>query len=152
MLEARLRSGARSFAWIAGLSLVHAGLLVSTGEDRGFAAGLGVNHVFAAVGRLGGEADGSLAWTLGAFAVAASLFVSGVALVLARAARRGSGAAFTVGMALYGLDAAIFVPRGDALSVGFHACVLAAMLSGYLALRKLRRLEHRPAADVRAVA
>ena len=45
--------------------------------------------------------------------------------------------AFVLGLALYALDALIFVLAGDWLSVGFHAFVLFGVWSGYSSLRAL---------------
>ena len=58
----------------------------------------------------------------------------------AGSASRSTGAligAFVVGMALYGLDGAIFLLVQDWVGVGFHAFALTMMARGYLAARQL---------------
>lgn len=122
-----VRSAARWFWWIAGLSLVNIALFHS-GSDTNFVVGLGlttvIDVVFADMRALGFVIDALL---LGFF-FAMGLF-----------AQRGRMWAFFVGVVVYALDALIYVRVGDWMPVGFHALAIFFIVKGALALREALR-------------
>jgi hypothetical protein len=127
-LEARIKSGASWFYWIAVLSLINS-VVALTGSGYGFIVGLGITQFIDAIGKSLGSAGTVVALGLD-LAAAAVLFVFGIF-----AGKRHSWA-FIVGMALYGLDGLLFLIVGDWLALGFHGFALFCIFSGYQAMRK----------------
>ncbi len=145
-LNARMRSGANWYFFIAGLSLVNT-LLEKTGADRHFLLGLGITQL------VDGITDklGSTGMVVG---VVVNLFVAGFFVLLGVQARKKQQWAFLLGMILYGLDGLLFLLVGDFFSLGFHALALYFLYKGLSARNQLVRLEGmlRPAAAAAAAA
>lgn len=138
-LEARFKSGANWFFWIAALSLINS-VIILTGHDWNFIVGLGTTLVIDAVAREAGTAGKLVAFGLDLFA-AAFVVLFGVLC------RRRFGWAFVLGMLLYALDGLIFLGVGDWLGAAFHVLVLVFIGMGYSALRKIRFLPPPPDAQ-----
>ena len=141
-LESRAKGGAHWFYWIAALSFVTS-IISLTGSHWGFFVSLGVTQLVDAVANgLAPKAGGAAKVVALVFdAVAAGLF----ALVGYFAAKRHPWA-FVVGMALYLLDALVFVLVGHWLGLAFHAFVLYSIFGGYKACTALAALERETAA------
>jgi hypothetical protein len=133
-----VQSSASWFWWVAGLSLVNSvGAMFDSAY--GMVLGLGMTQLIDAVFLFG--ADGEAAEpTLAVRAVhlALVLAVAGVFVALGVFAKRHSAMAFVVGMALYLLDALVYVMASDWIGVGFHAFVLFMLWSGYSTLRAIQ--------------
>jgi hypothetical protein len=127
-LESQRRSGAQWFYWIAGLSLINAGIALS-GQGWRFILGLGVTQL---VQELAQESGGA-----GIKAGLVGLGVIAIFAFLGQRAVAGHQWAFVVGMVLYGIDGAIFLLIQDWVGVGFHAFALMMIGRGYMAARKL---------------
>lgn len=140
------RSGAHWFYWIAALSLVTSviGLL---GGRWGFFLSLGVTRVideFAVA--LVDEANINASIKVVAFVF--DVLAAGVFALFGYLGARGHAWAFAVGMALYGLDALIFVVAGVSgappsiwIAFAFHLYALYHMYNGYRAASQLKALD-----------
>jgi hypothetical protein len=138
-LEARFKSGANWFFWIAALSLINSGIIL-TGHDWNFIVGLGTTLVIDAVAREAGTAGKLVAFGM-------DLVTAAFVVLFGVLCRKRFGWAFVVGMLLYALDGLIFLGVGDWLGAGFHVLVLVFIGMGYAALRKIRALPPAPDAQ-----
>lgn len=127
-LESQRRSGGQWFYWIAGLSLINAGLALA-GQDWRFILGLGVTQLVQELTQQSGAA--------GLKAGIVGLAVIGVFAVIGQRAIQGYRWAFLLGMGLFAVDGAIFLLVQDWVGVGFHAFALFMILRGYSAARQL---------------
>jgi hypothetical protein len=137
---ARLKSGASWFYWIAGLSMINSiGYLF--GAAFSFVIGLGFTQAVDELAvELGGRApDGATAFRVAGAAV--DLLIAGLFVLFGWSAIRRRAWAFRVGIALYILDAVLFVLVKDYLAVGFHALALYGLFRGFYAHRRLAQLE-----------
>ncbi len=130
-LEAKAKSGASWFYWIAGLSLINSAITLF-GSDWGFIAGLGITQVVDAVV---GEAAPDATW----IAFIPNLIIAGLCVWVGYLAHR-SGKVFLTGMILYGLDSLLFLMVQDWIGVGFHALVLYFLFTGFRARQELDRV------------
>jgi hypothetical protein len=140
-VEQQVKSGANWFYWIAGLSLVNSALSAFNAGGR-FFFGLGVTQLTDALGAVLGEDLGpsfGIAFRIVAFIIAVG--VAGLFALFGLFANRGRKWAFMVGMALYGLDALVFVWGRDYLSIALHAFALFGLFRGVRALGELAALE-----------
>lgn len=129
-LEARMRSGASWFYWIAGLSLINS-IASLMGADWGFIVGLGVTQIVDAFARgLGGAAF--------AVAITLNLLIAGMFILFGVFAHKRQLWSFIVGMVLYTFDGLIFAIASDWLAAGFHAFVLFWLFQGLRAASQLR--------------
>ena len=117
-LRQRMESGASWFYWIAGLSLVNT-VSEAMGSTWGFVIGLGLTQLLGA-------------------GVLTLLVICGFAF-LGWVARRPSVAAFTIGIALFGLDTLLFIAIGDWIGIAFHGLALYFLWSGLGAARAIKR-------------
>ena len=139
-LDARGRSGADWFFWIAALSLVKSVILLS-GGDTHFVVGLGVTLIADVIAKTIAEQNPEIAGTAQAVAFAFDLLVAGVVCLFGWLSRRGLLPVFALGMFLYLLDGLIYVLIGAWLSVGFHGFVLFCMGSGFMAYRQMNAIK-----------
>ncbi len=119
-----VQSAARWFWWIAGLSVVNIALFQS-GSDTNFVVGLGITAisdvVFASNKAIGFVID----------APAVGFFVW-----MGAQGSRGKLWAFYVGLAVYALDALIYVSFKDWMPVAFHALAVFFIMKGVMVLRQ----------------
>ena len=122
-----VRSGARWFWWIAGLSLVNVVMFYS-GSNTNFVIGLAMTALVtvAFAGNLP-VAIGLAGFTI-AFYVVVGLY-----------AQRNKLWAFYLGLAVYVLDALIYVYLQDWMSVGFHGLAAFFIFKGVARARELGR-------------
>lgn len=117
-----VRSGARWFWWIAGMSLLNAVLLLS-GSHTNFVIGLAMTSFAGAM-----FADQlPIAVTLIAITVGFYFFMG-------LQAQRGKAWAFYAGLTVYAVDALIYARLEDWMPVGFH------LLAGFFIAKGLMRL------------
>jgi hypothetical protein len=123
-----VQSAARWFWWIAGLSLVNT-ILFHAGSDTNFVIGLGMTTLASIA------FESILPLSIGL----ASLTIGFYFLVGLFAQRRKLWA-FYLGLAVYILDALIYVKFEDWMSVGFHALAIFFITKGALRVRELARV------------
>jgi len=129
---ARLKSGARWFYWVAGLSLVNT-IAAFAGGHIHFVVGLGVTQVVDLVARKAGAAA-----TLPALVI--DVMIAGAFLVIGLWSSRCNQFAFGIGMLLYAADGALLFLAHDWLGVAFHGLALFYMYRGFAAAQQLRGL------------
>jgi hypothetical protein len=130
----RAKSGARWFYWIAALSLITS-IISLMGGGWGFIASLGVTQIIDAVAlQLLAPKMGEGVKIVAFFfdLLAAALFV-----LIGYFAGKFHSWVFVAGMALYLLDALIFILAGKWLGLAFHAYVLYSIFGGYKACTRL---------------
>ncbi|HKE95472.1 MAG TPA: hypothetical protein VKB34_14255 [Povalibacter sp.] len=118
-----VRSAARWFWWIAGLSVVNT-VMFQSGSDTSFVMGLGITAVSDAVF----AANRSVGFVIDAI-------VLGFFVLVGLKAQHGSLWAFYLGTAVYALDALIYVLAQDWMPVAFHGLAIFFILKGIGALR-----------------
>jgi len=119
-----VQSAARWFWWIAGLSLVNV-VLYQTGSKTSFIVGLGVTAL----------SDAALADSKPVGFVVDAIAI-GFFLLMGSQAARGKLWAFYVGLAVYALDALIYVSFQDWMPVAFHALAIFFIGRGALSLHQ----------------
>jgi len=119
-----VRSAARWFWWIAGLSVVNT-VLSHSGSDTNFVVGLGITAVSDAVF----SQAKVIAFAIDAVAVGFFSFMGLKAM-------RGSAWAFYAGLAVYAIDALIYVRFQDWMPVAFHALAIFFIAKGVMRLRE----------------
>jgi len=142
--RARLKSGARWFYWVAGLSLANTAAPF-TGSHVHFVMGLGITRIVDLV-----------AWRAGAAATLPALvinvMIAAAFLVIGLWSSRCNHFAFGTGLVLYAADAALLLLFHDYLSVAFHGVALFYMYRGFAAAQQLHGLAElgrvRPAASI----
>lgn len=118
-----VRSAARWFWWIAGLSLVN--IFMSQGErGTNFVAGLGLTAIADAM-FVNSPSTG--------YAIDAAIL--GFFVVMGLQGLKGKLWAFYAGVAVYILDALIFVAAQDWIAVAFHALIIFFIVRGALELQ-----------------
>jgi len=119
-----VQSAARWFWWIAGLSVVNIALFQS-GSETSFVVGLGMTAlsdvIFASTKVIGFIIDA---------------LVVGFFLWMGVEGSRGRLWAFYVGLAVYTLDALIYVSFKDWMPVAFHALAIFFIMKGVMVLRR----------------
>jgi hypothetical protein len=121
--DPQIISGARWFWWIAGLSAVNTALIHS-GSDTSFVIGLGFTLI----------AD-SIFSELKVIAFAIDAVAIGSFVALGWFSGKGHVWAFITGIVLYAIDALIYVPVQQWMSVGFHVFALFFIFRAMLRLR-----------------
>lgn len=127
-----VKSSARWFWWIAGLSLVNAVMFLS-GSDINFVLGLAMTTFATA-----------LFQHAPAVAVVLIAVTVGFYFAMGWYAQRGKLWAFYAGLALYVVDALIYLKFEDWMSVGFHALAAFFIAKGVM---RVRELSAAPAAE-----
>ena len=138
---AALQRGANWFYWIAGLSVVNSIIAVSGGAWN-FIFGLGVTQVVDGIAAAAAQdLQGNAVVVVKGVAFVMSLLIAGTAALFGVFANRRHAWAFILGLLLYVLDGLLFLFFGDWLAVGFHVFAGYGIVTGYVALRKLRELQ-----------
>lgn len=136
-LKQRFHSGAAQFSIIAAFSLVNT-LLIYSGSSVTFVGVLGVvkivNFITAALVPQFGASMYAVGLTL-------SLVATGVFFLLGNLSKRHKGWAFSVGMALYLLDAGICAYFGLWIEVAFHLYLMTLIYDGLAAHKEILELE-----------
>jgi hypothetical protein len=121
-------SSARWFWWIAALSLVNVVLFYS-GSNTSFVVGLGMTSVAAAV------FQGNIAVALAVVGLTLGFY-----FLMGLFAQREKAWAFYLGLALYALDALVYISVQDWMPVAFHAYAIYCIARGVLRLRQANQL------------
>lgn len=129
--RAVMRTGARWFYWIAGLSIINS-LLFVTGAKLTFLVGLGMADAANAIAQTASQDGSGLV-----IALAFDVLLAGGFIGLAYMAEKAAGWAFIVGLVVYGLDALLLVWAADWPSVAFHGLALYFIYRGFQACRAL---------------
>lgn len=124
-LEEQLISGANWFYWIAGLSLVNSYMVLS-GSDSYFIIGLATTLLTDLLIN---------SWS----ALILDIVVACILIAFGFFARKGKSWIFVVGMALYGLDAILYIALTDYLSFAFHLLALFGIYRGLNASMKMKK-------------
>jgi hypothetical protein len=139
-LQRRVKGGAANFYWIAGLSLINTLVYVfSTGLNLTFVVGLGITQVVDGFSVALAADLTQYAIIIKAVGVLINLFIAGIFVLFGVFAAKGRKWAFVTGMVLYGLDALLLIAFQDVAGFIFHGLFLFFLLSGLLALNKLRK-------------
>lgn len=117
-----LRSSAKWFYWIAGLSLLNSIINLYNG-DFTFVIGLGITQIFDAGTRYGGLVQ--------MITLAINLIISGTYLAIGYYASRWVSWVFLTGIILYSLDTLIVLGVHDFPLILFHCIALFALVRGY---------------------
>ena len=136
-LEARAKSGANWFYWIAVLSLVTS-IISLAGGSWGFFISLGVTQL------IDGIATGiatELGWGFKVVALVFDLIAAGLFALIGYFANKRYGWVFLAGMVIYALDALVFLLFRHWLGLAFHAFALYSMYGGYKATVALAELD-----------
>jgi hypothetical protein len=139
-LEAKMRSGANWFFWIAGLSVVNTVILLMEG-DRHFVVGLGITQLVNGIALAIAKQNPETATIGKAVAFVLTLLVSTVVGAFGLGARRGWAWIFILGMVLYLVDGLLFILFEDWMSVGFHLFALWGIFGGLRASRELKAMD-----------
>jgi hypothetical protein len=138
----RIRNGANWFYWIGGLTVINTAIVLMKGSWN-FINGLGITQVFQVLSdSLLGAGSGSRALATGFSAAMAGLFA-----LFGVFAHKRRYWAFIAGITLYFLDTFIFLIGPDWLSLGFHAFALVWLVMGLAAVKQLRDIEKKLAAE-----
>jgi hypothetical protein len=136
-LEARLKSGASWFYWIAGLSAINS-LIYISGSEWSFLAGLGLTQLADAFVDVALENGAPSA--LKAVAIIFNFILVGIFGLFGYYANKRFSTAFIVGIVLYTLDGILLLLLGVWASAGFHLFALFFIVRGFLACRELSSL------------
>ena len=123
-LDARIRSGASWFYWVAALSFINTILLFAKANFGGFAVGLGFTSI-----------TDRMLYSMPVMALAVSAVCSGAIALFGWFAIKRHAWAFIVGLLVLVLDTVICVLDESWISVAFHAW---AVVSIFLAFRASR--------------
>ena len=137
----RAKSACGWFAAIAAFSLINS-LLIFFKSNTTFVIGLGATMIvdgFVAGARQ--EATGPLATVLTVIGFFINLILLGVFVLIFFLSRRGSKAAYIIGMVLYFLDALLFLLFKDWLGVAFHAFFLYSLIAGFAFIKARAQAE-----------
>lgn len=135
----RVKNGAATFYWIAGLSVINS-LITIFGGGFYFVIGLGVTLFIDGVAKGIAQELGNNPVILG-MGFLFSLVFDIIFVLFGYFAGKGHRWAFIVGMALYGLDALLMLAFQEWLGFGFHLYFMWSVWQGFAALNKLKALQ-----------
>lgn len=136
--EARIRSSANWFYWIAGLSLINT-IILFTGGSLNFIFGLGITQVIDSFAFYLVDQMGNIATYI---AVAIDVFIACIFVLIGRFAGRRMKWAFIVGLIFYAIDGAFFLLWSDYLSIAFHVWAVYSIYKGIPAMKQLKEIEY----------
>jgi hypothetical protein len=132
-------NGAGWFTWIGIFSAVNSVLSLG-GSTLTFVTGLALTYFIDGVFMAASNTKGPPP-----VATLFDLILAGTFVLFGRLAVRGAVWPFTVGMAVYAIDAGLFILLGDWLPVAFHAFALLWIFKGWQAARTVARMSTIPA-------
>jgi hypothetical protein len=144
-IENKIKVGADSFLWIAGLSLINSIVTLFGGSWRflmGLGATLFVDAFAIGIARAIGSDSASIIVRIIAFII--DIGILGIFVALGILARKKHKWAFIVGIVLYGLDTLVFLIGFDIVNIVFHIFILAGLSAGLRTLKKLEDSEQKP--------
>ena len=137
-LEARMKSGANWFYWIAAFSLVTS-IISLAGGKWAFLVSLGITQLVDAIANVGADRVGA---GVKIIALVFDLIAAGLFVLLGVFANKRNTWAFVVGMVLYLLDALVCLFIGFWFGLAFHAYALYSIFGGYKAGARLVELDN----------
>lgn len=136
-LNARFRSGANWFYWIAALTLVTS-IISLTGGGWRFFLSLGVTQVIDAFAVLFSERFGEATKVI---AIVLDIFITALFAGFAYLANKRQMWAYIAGMVVFLLDGVLSLLITDLLGILVHGFVLVMMIRGFMAGREMLALE-----------
>ncbi len=134
---AALHRGASWLFWIAGLSIVNAGIFL-TGSTWTFLGGLGITYVAAIVAVKAGSTQIAL------IAAFVTVWATAFFACLGYFGRKGQQWAFITGMALYAVDAVLVLYLQAWIMLLFHGFVFFRLYQGYTSCQQHHAFDKRP--------
>jgi hypothetical protein len=136
-IENQAKNSAAWFYWIGGLSVINSVILIAGGTFS-FIFGLALTQVidgfaFVIDSELGSIGPGVFTY-IGLFL---DILVAAVFIAIGYFARKGNQPVYIIGMVSYALDAVIAIAFQYWLGVLFHLIVVAGLIRGFYAFRKL---------------
>lgn len=141
-LDQRQRQGGAWFYWIGGASILNS-LIYASGTQWGLAIGLGVTYVIDEIAK---AVSNTVRTPIYAFLI--DLALAAGFLLIGRAARRGRLGWYAFGIFLYLLDGILFIVVQDILGIVVHLIAIFGLASGWIAARRLKKMETPAAALV----
>jgi hypothetical protein len=139
VLFERGKNGAAWFYWVAGLSAINT-IIALTGNQWGFALGMGVTTIANAVAMQGAPPEDRPV-AIGV-AIGFNVIVLGLVVLCGWLSQKRFLIPFALGMLLYLFDGLLFLLMGpDIMSIALHGFALFCMFSGFSAYRQLNALE-----------
>lgn len=135
----RMKNGANTFYWIAGLSVINS-LISIFGGGVYFVIGLGVTLAIDSIATGISQELGGSPIVLG-MGFLFSLIFDLIFVAFGYFAGKAHRWAFIVGMILYGLDALLMLAFQEWIGFGFHLYFMWGVWQGFAALNKLKTLE-----------
>ena len=135
---AAMHRGANWFYWIAGLSLVNSAIFAFGGQVS-FILGLSYTQVIDVFSDaiVAGGGPAFFRWLAIAFDIGIVLFFALVGYY----ANKAFKTAFLIGIAVYGVDALLWLLFGGWLEIAFHVYALIWIVKGFMASRSLGQLD-----------
>ncbi|HTX90916.1 MAG TPA: hypothetical protein VMC09_06830 [Anaerolineales bacterium] len=140
-LNRRMKSGAGSFYWIAGISIIHTGIFIFFGPVVVFVVGLGITYVLDIVALDFAHLMPNSALLIRGAGVFLDLIVTGTFVAFGYFATRRQRWAFIAGMILYGLDTLLVILDKNYFGLAFHLFFLCFLFDGLMSLNQLRNNE-----------
>lgn len=128
-LDDRIRSSARWFHWVAGLSVVNSVILLA-GGSWSFLFGLGATQFVDGIVLAAIDEDPGTALLARYLGLGINLMIAAGYVLFGWMAGRRKTWAFAVGTVLYALDGMIFLLFQDFLGLAFHGWVLFSLVLG----------------------
>lgn len=133
----QMRSGARWFYWIAGLSLINT-IAAFTNSNWSFLAGLGITQFIYGIALGLSESIGG---AITIIALVLNVLVAGCFVFLGVFANKGHTWAFIIGLIVYALDGFIFLAFQLWFPLAFHVFVCWCLYRGLSANQSAKRIE-----------
>jgi hypothetical protein len=133
----QMRSGARWFYWIAGLSLINT-IAAFTNSNWSFLAGLGITQFVYGIALGLSESVGGVITII---ALVLNVLVAGFFIFLGVFANKGYTWAFIIGLIVYALDGLIFLAFQMWFPLAFHVFVCWCLYKGLSANRSVKKVE-----------
>jgi hypothetical protein len=140
-LEAKVKSGANWFFWIAALSIVNSVAGLAEKNERSFVIGLGVTQVVNALAIVIAQNNPEIATAAKVVAVMVTCIAAAITATFGFGARRRLSWVFILGMVLYAMDGLLYLLFLDFMSFAFHAFALWCMYGGLRACRQLNAID-----------
>ena len=119
-----IQKAANWFYWIAGLSIANS-LVFYFSKDLYFVVGLGITQFI----------DGIISELMNGpnlIALILNLMIAGLFIFIGYMSRKYKKWAFVIGLAVYTLDALLYLYTGEWMAVGFHIFVIVMISRGFL--------------------
>ena len=134
-ITSEVKNGANWFYWIAALSLINSAIF-AFGGDVNFIAGLAVTLVVDGIAEASVAEGGPAAIT--AVAIVIDLIFAALFALFGYYANKAVSWAFIAGIAVYVLDAVLYLVLDSFIGFGFHVFALIFIVRGFLASRRLQ--------------